>query len=222
MIKLPPRIDEIHHLEFTAVEREKYETAKSQSKAMFEDAISSGTQNFKAFNALCLLNQLRLICNHGLLAQSITAMTKTQPSEASFSGWSPSEASGSFPGALLLDGSSCSNCDASILDDLLEGPATPTPVIELEAIPSNQMLCEKCRSQAPRDSSGDLPWGRQDSMDSAEGTTTPGTLLFNGDMVFTIESMSTKIKGLIADLLKHNANEKRFESPLLMVIHVYG
>jgi SWI/SNF-related matrix-associated actin-dependent regulator of chromatin subfamily A3 len=37
---------------------------------LLEEAISSGNQGGKAFNTLWLLNFLRLIYNHGLLAQS--------------------------------------------------------------------------------------------------------------------------------------------------------
>ncbi|KAI9640654.1 hypothetical protein NHQ30_010958 [Ciborinia camelliae] len=67
VVHLPPRIDEIHHLNFTAVEREKYENEKIQANRLLEEAISSGNPIGKTFNRLSLLNRLRLICNHGIL-----------------------------------------------------------------------------------------------------------------------------------------------------------
>jgi SWI/SNF-related matrix-associated actin-dependent regulator of chromatin subfamily A3 len=69
VIDLPPRIDKIHHLNFTEAEREKYESIKMKSRALLEEAILSGRNGKRTMNALWLLNILRLVCNHGLLTE---------------------------------------------------------------------------------------------------------------------------------------------------------
>lgn len=56
MINLPPQADEIHHLEFSSEERNAYNAANKDTIALFEEAISSGRQGGKTFNALTRLN----------------------------------------------------------------------------------------------------------------------------------------------------------------------
>lgn len=69
VINLPARVDEIHHLEFSSKEFHGYNAAKKETITLFEEAISSGRQSNKTFNALTRLNSLRLFCNLGLLVQ---------------------------------------------------------------------------------------------------------------------------------------------------------
>jgi SWI/SNF-related matrix-associated actin-dependent regulator of chromatin subfamily A3 len=69
IVNLPPRSDYIHHLDFSGEERVLYDDAKKQTVVLLQAAISS-SQGGRTFNALQRLNTLRLICSHGLLAQS--------------------------------------------------------------------------------------------------------------------------------------------------------
>lgn len=66
MIKLPARVDKIHYLEFSSEESNGYNTAKKETIALFEEAISSNKQGGKTFNALTRLNFLRIFCNLSL------------------------------------------------------------------------------------------------------------------------------------------------------------
>ena len=211
MVQLPPRVDEIHHLEFTQAERKKYEAAKYQSRAMLEEAISSGSQGGKTFNALWLLNILRLICNHGLLAQSTLEKKPSQISQSSLRDWSLGGTSGSFYSNILGGATSCSNCGANLLEDILEGSVPPCIETQREATPSDQMICERCNSQSSDDSTIQSPWNSPDLLDSAESPAL-ATPIVDSDVALTIESMSTKIKALAADLYKHNTTEKRSSS----------
>ena len=201
VVNLPSRVDEIHHLDFSSAEREKYEAATIQSRVLLEEAISSGNQSGKTFNALWLLNILRLICNHGLLAQS-TIESKLPPTPRSQGGRSPRKVSDSFYGNVLAGSANCLNCGANLLDDLLEGSAKADFEPQRQARPCDQLICERCRAQTEDDRTGDLP------IDSREnsGPTTPSADL---DLAFTITNMSTKIKALIADLDTHSITEKR-------------
>lgn len=205
VVQLPSRIDEVHHLDFSPAEREKYDDATIQSRVLLEEAISSGNQSGKTFNALCLLNILRLICNHGLLAHS-TAESKIFQTPRSVGGWSPGEASDSFYGNILGGSANCLNCGANLLDDLLEGSAKADFDPQRQKRPCDQMICERCRSQTEDDRAGYSPWDL--SVESAENSA-PGTPSADLDPGFTIKNMSTKITALVADLDKHYTTEKR-------------
>jgi SWI/SNF-related matrix-associated actin-dependent regulator of chromatin subfamily A3 len=206
VVNLPPRVDEIHHLNFTQAERENYEAAKTQSRALLEDAISSGNQGYKTFNALRLLNILRLICNHGLLAQSTLEKKSPQTLQGSLAIWSPG--SDSFYGNILGGAVSCSSCGANLLDDILEGTVSSGIENERQTAPSEQMICERCSSQADDDRIGRLHWNNLDLPDST-GSSAPSTPVVDSDLAFIIESMSTKIKTLVADIYNHSTTEKR-------------
>ncbi|KAM3068187.1 hypothetical protein ACMFMG_011234 [Clarireedia jacksonii] len=213
VIQLPPRVDEIHHLNFTPAEREKYEDAKIESRMLLEEAISSGNQGGKTFNALRLLNILRLICNHGLLAQS-TVSNLTSRTQNSQGGRSPGEDSDSFYGNILGGVTSCLNCGANLLEDILEGSVSSAIETRRQMTSCDQMICELCISQTSDDGIGQSP---RDTLDLPDSSTNSArsTPVADYDTASTIESMSTKIKALVADLSKHNTTEKRSAPDLL-------
>jgi SWI/SNF-related matrix-associated actin-dependent regulator of chromatin subfamily A3 len=208
VVQLPPRVDEVHHLNFTPAEREKYEAAKTQSRALLDEAISSANQCGKTFNALCLLNNLRLICNHGLLARSTVENKASQIRQGLLGGSTLGEASESFYGKILDGGASCLYCGANLLEDILEGPESSGIETQRQVTPCEQMVCAQCISQTSDDKFGQSPWYTQDLRDSSESSA-PASPMVDLDKASTIESMSTKIKALVADLDKHSSTEKR-------------
>jgi SWI/SNF-related matrix-associated actin-dependent regulator of chromatin subfamily A3 len=211
VVQLPPRVDELHHLNFTPAERERYEAAKMQSRALLDEAISSGNQCGQTFNALCLLNNLRLICNHGLLARYNVENKASQIRQGLLGGWTPGEACESFYGNILGGGASCLNCGANLLEDILEVPESSGIETQRQANPCEQMVCAQCNSQTSDDKIGQSPWYGQDLLDSS-GSSAPASPIVDLDVASTIESMSTKIKSLVADLDKHSSTEKRSSS----------
>jgi SWI/SNF-related matrix-associated actin-dependent regulator of chromatin subfamily A3 len=214
VIQLPARVDEIHHLDFTPAEREKYEDAKIQPRMLLEEAISSGNQVGKTFNALRLLNNLRLICNHGLLAQStITNPTSRTPKLQG--GRSPNDAS--FYGNILDGATSCLNCGLHLLEAMLEGSESSGWETQRQTTAGDQMICELCISQTSDNRIGKSPRDYLDIPKSGKSSApatpaTPTTPAEDYDTAFIIENMSTKIKALVADLSKHNTTEKRSAS----------
>ena len=204
MVQLPPRVDEVHHLSFTSAELEMYETTKVQSRVLLEEAISSGRQDGKTFNALRLLNTLRVICNHGLLTRSTLGKNITQCSQRYLGGWSSEEAS-SLPCSNILGNACCSNCGRDLLEDILEGPASAT--IEPRATPFDKMICERCNAESSCGSLSQSARVITENPDSSE-CSTPATTPADSDEV-SIGSMSTKIKALVEDLYKHYTSDKR-------------
>lgn len=200
VVDLPTRIDEIHHLNFTPDEREKYDAAKGQSRAHLEEAIASNKQGTKTFNALSLLNNLRLICNHGLLAQS-AAEKRLDCRSPGPSG----QVSNTNFETLFGGGVSCAICEADLFEDFIEGASVTSINRQSQEDSRGPAICERCKSQEKFNGTG---WDGNEAMDRGK-TSGPATPTAD-EIVAPIESMSTKIKALIADLVKHSLDEKRF------------
>jgi SWI/SNF-related matrix-associated actin-dependent regulator of chromatin subfamily A3 len=209
VVQLPPRVDEVHHLKFSPAERERYDAAKSQSKVLLEDAIASQNQGSKTFNALWLLNTLRLICNHGLLAKSAVERDISQTPQASRDSWFQGQGFETFYGNVLGGNASCSNCGANLLDDILEGSVSTDIETQRHVIPPGQVICNGCHSQIGHNRINTSFSSNLESPDSA-GSSAPTTPRIDDNVATIIDNMSTKIKALVADLCKHSDNEKRF------------
>lgn len=181
VIELPSRVDEIHHLDFTSAEREKYEAEKVRARVLLERAISSGNRSGKTFNALSLLNRLRLICNHGLL--QLTPTTDHIMSQG---------------GEVVA---CCSMCGDYLQEEIFGDPFPSGIDVQ------RQPLCEQCILQE-EDNGSRSPSNSLNALDTAEDlrSVTPPTAT---DTAFSIQHMSTKIKALLADLHRYKNVEKR-------------
>ncbi len=78
MINLPPQVDEIYYLEFSSEESAAYDAANKDTIALFKEAISSGKEGGKNFNALTCLNFLLRFCNLGLLVNARNASENSE------------------------------------------------------------------------------------------------------------------------------------------------
>ncbi|PQE05652.1 SNF2 family domain-containing protein [Rutstroemia sp. NJR-2017a BBW] len=111
----------------------------------------------------------------------------------------------------ILDGAtSCLNCGANLLEAILEGSESSGFETQRQMIAGDQVICELCISQTSDNKIGQSPRDYPDILDSGKGSvpTTPTTPAEDYDTASTIESMSTKIKALVADLSKHNTTKK--------------
>jgi SWI/SNF-related matrix-associated actin-dependent regulator of chromatin subfamily A3 len=210
VVQLPRRTDEVHHLDFTAAERTKYEATKVQSRALLEGAISSGNKRGKTFNALWVLNMLRLVCNHGLLAKSSDERNISQVYQGISNAPSMKITCDSFY-SQVLGATACSNCGANLLEELLEGLPSAGLEEQPQSAPSAAILCEACSFHLSGTGLSSMPWHHNLSGDN-EGSigSGPAKPAKDENPTFHIEGMSTKIKALVADLCKHYATEKRF------------
>jgi SWI/SNF-related matrix-associated actin-dependent regulator of chromatin subfamily A3 len=112
IIDLPPRVDEIHNLDFSPEEQEFYDKAKEGTIQKVELALASNPLKAGQYlNALQWLNELRLLCNHGL-AQPARHKKKTleiEPQDTQT--WNKSTANKAFE-TILVDGdAACAVCD---------------------------------------------------------------------------------------------------------------
>jgi SWI/SNF-related matrix-associated actin-dependent regulator of chromatin subfamily A3 len=209
VVFLPPRVDEIHHLTFAPDELDLYEAAKKQTIALLDDAISSRSQSNKAFNALQRLNTLRLICCHGVLARSNKVMGNVPPAHDFAESWNYSEPETSFYGQ-FMDSATCAQCGSN-LSQFLESSTDGGLYSRQPISKQNRILCEQCKPEP--ESLHSIQISRQDRKRFLDGLPSPSPSRDEEDqLVAPTASMPTKIKALIADILRHHANEKRYPS----------
>jgi len=123
---------------------------------------------------------------------------------------SPGDASNSPNGDILSGKSSCSSCGANLLEDILEESVSGLASRAQRAM-CDQMICKSCIAQIGRNNQ----LNRSLSVDYDESSVAV-TPIPDSNAIQIIESMSTKIKALVADLYKHNATEKRHESAIFL------
>lgn len=69
-IDLPERTDQVHYLDFSPAERNRYEEVRAPTVELLDRAIESGTwQSSSYLNALQGINALRIICNLSVTAR---------------------------------------------------------------------------------------------------------------------------------------------------------
>jgi SWI/SNF-related matrix-associated actin-dependent regulator of chromatin subfamily A3 len=201
VVRLPSRIDEIHHLEFAPLEREIFNAAKREAVTLLDDAISSGSQAGKSFNALQRLNTLRLICCQGLLTRSTQAATNNGPIQNFAEVWSRSESSVSASGELIASSVSCSFCGVDLLEDFLEGsPSTGLDNVQ-QTDGCGSMLCEQCNFQLKSSGFGQ---GSSQLAEDISNAPSPARSTIKYLDFAAIGSMSTKFNALLIDILNHS------------------
>lgn len=203
VVLLPPREDEIHRLEFTPAERQVYETVKAEYKANLDEAICAGNQG-KTINVLALLNQLRLICNHGILTHQVNKENSRYKSHRS----PPKTPLGNVWRSCNTLLKSCSNCGVNLMNDILESGLADCSQFEQKASDSNQELCHLCVNEMGDGFDG-LSVRSNWSGRSPTRSPTPTTPRIDIQPNLDVDTMSTKIKALNADIYKHYKDEKR-------------
>lgn len=206
VINLPARVDEIHHLEFSTEELLGYNAAKKETVNLFEEAISSGRQSNKTFNALARLNFLRLFCNLGLLIHRQPASATSSPVRDYESAFAASTKCDSFYSDVLNGSATCAQCGQALLDDVLEEFSSPS-VDDSSFFTPAAVLCRNCKIYQDSRPSESMPLLQREQSSTSTASSAPST---PGDQsLLPFDSMPTKIKALVADLSKHCSRAKR-------------
>lgn len=208
VVDLPERQNFIHHLDFSANELSLHEDAKRQTAALLHETVSTSGQARAAFNALQRLNTLRLICSHGELAQS--SLSKKEIAEPRndpcVEAYLNSDRHDGVLENLIGGRFTCSQCGLDLLQNVVEetsGSAPFQPGFEIR-----QGLCFNCATDV------EMPPPRTHLCpDDTESTNSPMSTDSPSHLVnsppYPTESMPTKVKALVADLLHHSQSEKR-------------
>jgi SWI/SNF-related matrix-associated actin-dependent regulator of chromatin subfamily A3 len=185
---------------------------EKQTIVVLQAAISS-SQGSRTFNALQRLNTLRLICSHGLLAQSNQGTETSCQAQSSAAPYTQSYLQDPFYEAFFVGRSFCCYYGMDLLEDFLEGPPSAGLYAGSVAPKSGPIICERCQIQF------EIPETRSSRLDEILGlprspfsplSQSPSPSIEDEQALFPLELMPTKVKALVTDLLHHSSSEKRW------------
>ena len=214
-IELPPRRDNLERLAFNKEEWEHYQRVKAKTRYSLE-AAGQETLGATFFNALKWINELRLICNHGILNMKETHNAEERPPA-----WSIQEAQARFDQLEAVGLATCSNTEC--LQDLSSALSSETGA-EHEEEPwignTLELWCSLCFKGQNKTASkafkicNHLPrrsrkhYARDEAAETSLETDSsrPSSLA----AVQEDERLPTKVKRLLQDLLEAPQDTKRF------------
>jgi SWI/SNF-related matrix-associated actin-dependent regulator of chromatin subfamily A3 len=216
VVDLPKRIDQIHHLDFSLAEHKAYESAKSRTTEMLKEAVSIDyTKRVTYLNALQWLNNLRLICNHGVIQHSQCKNTKSE----SDSSWNLQTAQKAFENMLYAGAAICVGCTNNLVEATYEDAALN--MIDLPQPRLSECLFLICGSCISRSS----PYlGFSGCSHSPKHPTFTVSLTISSEsyrtedacQIMTQTEMPTKIRALLESLQRCEKGEKRYQTMFLM------
>jgi SWI/SNF-related matrix-associated actin-dependent regulator of chromatin subfamily A3 len=213
VVNLPPRNDQIHHLEFTPEERARYDLVRSQTASVLGAAISfRKNPESLAVNPLQRLNALRRICNHGLVAQESEVVEDLQIQLRTTNTSKDSDAQESLQDIFESGATTCTECGRD-----LSGSVPDSMLLPIEVVPAERFDwdCEACNPKSESIPSSPLPCDRSllnTGAQTRDDAASPMSQIYED----VTESMSTKVKALVADLQQNCHKEKRYVRGTLM------
>jgi SWI/SNF-related matrix-associated actin-dependent regulator of chromatin subfamily A3 len=212
IIDLPPRQDLIHYIDLSPEEQDLYEAAKNRTVQRLDEALSyNPIASGMYLNALEWLNELRLICNHGLMHAKKETQQSTSKGPSS-GPWNKSIAKKAF--ATLVDGGSaiCKLCQANLAAGTGEADGFDHSKPSLSKCLT--VICGSCIQNrldgekvpgcgcVPVCPKAEVSWAPE-IPDKQPGTGLPK---------IEDKKVPTKLKTLSNDLQEHSASEKRHET----------
>jgi SWI/SNF-related matrix-associated actin-dependent regulator of chromatin subfamily A3 len=213
IIDLPKREDLIHHLDFSAEEHEFYNTVKEGVLRKLNEAVgSTPVRPGQYLNALQWLNELRLVCNHGLAHAKINVNKPLSITPQDIQNWNKSTANRAFETIVCHDEAICSMCGNSITDGCggWSSSEFPKPILSKCLI----LTCGSCvkhsisgelAHRCPHDSfckSIEVSWASENEGQARIERVLPS---------IQPERVSTKLKTLLKSLQTCYLGEKRYD-----------
>jgi SWI/SNF-related matrix-associated actin-dependent regulator of chromatin subfamily A3 len=125
IIELPRREDLIRNLDFSPEEQEFYDRAKKGTIAKFNEVIASNpVPTGQYLNALQWLNELRLVCNHGLLSSKHNKNKSITISPPDTQIWNKSTANKAYETIIYAGEATCSVCGNPMTDTAIGGSSS--------------------------------------------------------------------------------------------------
>jgi SWI/SNF-related matrix-associated actin-dependent regulator of chromatin subfamily A3 len=148
IIDLPKREDEIHNLDFSPEEQEFYNKAKEGTIRKLDDALSSNPlKPGQYLNALQWLNELRLLCNHGLVQSKRDAHMPPTVTPQDTQTWNKANANRAFETIVGAGQAICSLCDNVLTDGVGGGSISDFPKPFLSKCLT--LTCGSCIKDSP-------------------------------------------------------------------------
>lgn len=143
VVELPVRKDEIHRLEFGPAELHFYNEIKSRTIMQLNQSVSGGGSGPSLYlNILQWINELRIICNHGVVKRKPREFMDYK-SHVSSNGWDKTTAQKAFESMRDAGTALCTNCRfdlADIKNDELDAGADSAQQAHMA-----ECLCLLCR-----------------------------------------------------------------------------
>ena len=148
IIDLPKREDEVHNLDFSAEEQEFYNKTKEGTIRKLDDALSSNPlKPGQYLNALQWLNELRLLCNHGLVHSKRDSHMSSNITPQETQTWNKSNANKAFETIVGAGQATCSICDNVLTDGVGGGSISDFPKPFLSKCLT--LTCGSCIKDSP-------------------------------------------------------------------------
>jgi SWI/SNF-related matrix-associated actin-dependent regulator of chromatin subfamily A3 len=209
IIDLPQRKDEIHYLDLSPKEQEFYEMMKTRTVQKLDEALSfNPLAPGQYLNALEWLNELRLICNHGLM-HSRKEPQKSSVTVSQDGPWNKVTATKAFEILVSNGGAICKLCQTNMAEGTGESAAIGVSKPSLSKCLT--LICGSCIqnrlggekvptcSCSPVCPKVEVSWAPETAVDH------PGKQL----PTMKEEQVSTKLNALLRSLQEHHATEKR-------------
>ena len=210
IIELPRRQDLIRNLEFSPEEQAFYDRAKEGTIKKFDDAMASNpVPTGQYLNALQWLNELRLVCNHGLLPSKRHGNKTTLISPQDTQTWNKATANKAFETIVCVGEATCSVCDNAVSEDPVGGTDSPKPFLSK----CLTLTCGSCIKNSPSGQpvptclhtplckSVEVSWVSEHMNKQATEKQLPE---------IRVEQASTKLKALLNSLKTCPQEEKRY------------
>jgi len=212
IIDLPKREDLIHNLDFSPEEQEFYDKAKEGTIRKLDYALSSNSlQPGQYLNALQWLNELRLICNHGLVHSKRDSNKGPMITPQDTQTWNKATANKAFETIVCANEAICSVCGNGLTDGAGGGSNSDFPKPYLAKCLT--LTCGSCVKDSP--SGQPVPTCSHIPLcKSVEVSWTPDIISCAtvGKPLPDIpeDQISTKLKTLLKDLQTCTKGEKRY------------
>lgn len=214
VVELPVRKDEIHRLEFGPAEMQFYNEIKSRTITQFNQAVSDGGSRPSLYlTILQWINELRFICNHGVVKRKPMELMDYK-SHVSSNRWNILTAQKAFENMRDAGTALCTNCQSDLADiknnelDRVADSAQQAHMAECLCL-----LCRPCwiehKASCPPESSRciDHPTRHFFTINISTEPNTPKSSGCSSDM--NPEESSTKIGALVKDLKSLRSGTKR-------------
>jgi SNF2 family DNA or RNA helicase len=213
VINLPKREDQIRYLDFSPKEQEHYDRVKNSTIQMMDEALAHNPLAPSQYlNALQWLNELRLICNHGLThsrkaPDTIATTTGIAPNKP----WNHKIAEKAFETLVKAGQAVCRLCGENITEGTGEASNSEFPKPSLSKCLT--IICGSCIqngkggqkvptcSCARRCPKVDVSWAPESSVDTRSEKALP---------IIKAGEVSTKLRALLESLQQSASGEKRY------------
>jgi len=208
IIELPKREDIIRSLEFSSEEQIFYDKVKDGTIKKFDEAMASNpVPTGQYLNALQWLNELRLVCNHGVLHSKREDKKPRMITLQDATTWSKSTANKAFETMIAVGEAVCSIC-GNILNEEVTSDS-PKPFLSKCLVLSCASCIKDTQSGQPTPTCLDIPMCKSVEVSWLAETAT--RTIEKTLPEITPENVSTKLKALLGSLQTCPKGEKRYE-----------